>query len=107
MFESVAGLLAEHEDLQQQLSDPALRSVDSLGVPISSTAGYLATLAVHPSLMGLPKRAFTQPALFIWRGTELVYQWRQSETLTNLFGARGRPSPTQILTLAREAMGGG
>ena len=90
-----------------QLSDPMLRSAEVLDVPISSTSGYLATLTVHPSLIKLPKRAFTQPAIFIWRGTELVYQWRQSETLTNLLGARGRPSSAQILTLTREAMAGG
>jgi len=35
----------------------------------------------------------------------LVYEWRQTETLRNLFGANGRPDEAQMLEITREAMG--
>ena len=37
---------------------------------------------------------------------ELIYEWRQIETLRNLFGANGRPSPAQILDLTKRVMAG-
>ena len=88
------------------LSDPMLLARDVLDTPISTKKSYLGTLAIHPVIRHLPQRAFHQPALFIWRGPELIYQWRQIETLRNLFGANGRPSPAQILELTQQVMAG-
>ncbi len=87
------------------LSDPMLHSGPALGVPISSRTGYTGALAVHPVIRHLPKKAFLQPATFVFRGQDLLYEWRQVEKLRNLFGANGRPSPAQILTLTQQALG--
>jgi hypothetical protein len=88
------------------LSDPMLLSGEALDVPISTKKGYLSALALHPVLLQLPKKAYLQPAFFVWRGSELAYQWRQVEKLRNLFGANGRPSPEQILEVVRKVMAG-
>ena len=87
------------------LSDPLLHSAEALDVPISSRTGYTSALAVHPVIRHLPKKAFVQPAFFIFEGQELIYEWRQVEKLRNLFGANGRPSPTQILELTQQTLG--
>ena len=87
------------------LSDPLLHSAEALDVPISSKTGYTGALAIHPVIRHLPKKAFVQPALFIFRGQELRYEWRQVEKLRNLFGANGRPSPAQILELTHQTLG--
>jgi len=89
------------------LSDPMLLAGEALDVPISSKTGYLGALSVHPVLRHLPKKAFLQPAFFVWSGTELSYEWRQVEKLRNLFGANGRPSPEQILEITTAVMAGG
>jgi hypothetical protein len=86
------------------LSDQMLLSADALDVPISSKKGYYATLAIHPVLRHLPKKAFLQPAFFVWKGSDVVYEWRQVEKLRNLYGANGRPSPAQILDDTRKAI---
>jgi peroxiredoxin len=96
------GFRAAHHLPFTLLSDPMLLSKDALGVPVCSKRAYLSTTAVHPTLVTLPKKAFTQPAMYLWRGTELVYEWKQVEKLRNLFGANGRPSPAQILELTRK-----
>ena len=87
------------------LSDPMLDSAEVLDVPVSSKTGYTGALAVHPVIRHLPKKAFVQPALFIFEGQELLYEWRQVEKLRNLFGANGRPSPAQILELTQQTLG--
>ena len=81
-----------------QLSDPQLEIAERLDVP---TLG-----APHPAALKYPKRRFLQPALFIWlQSGELAHQWRQTPTLKTLYGARGRPSPEDVLRHVREALG--
>lgn len=99
-------LRAKYELPFPLLSDPMLLTGDALNTPSSTMKSYLGALAVHPEIRRLPRRAFLQPALFIWRGAELIYEWRQIETLRNLFGANGRPSPAQILELTQRVMAG-
>jgi len=78
------------------LSDPQLTTADQLQVVTSSR---------HPMARKYPRKAFLQPGLFIWRETgELVYQWRQTPKITNLFGASNRPTPEQILELTETAL---
>ena len=86
------------------LSDPTLESAEPLGMPVSTRAAYLSALALDPVVRKLPQKAYLQPALFVWRSAALVYAWRQTETLRNLLGAKGRPSPKQILDLTRQAL---
>ena len=86
------------------LSDPTLISAEHLNLPVSTQKTYWSTLAIHPVLRHLPNKAFLQPAVLLWSGTELVYQWHQVEKLRNLFGANGRPSPEQILDLTRNSL---
>jgi len=79
------------------LSDPELRCADALEVPTS---------ARHPMALTYPKRAFLQPALFVWlRSGELAYAWRQTPRLKNLFGAAGRPSGEDVRRITAEALG--
>ncbi len=85
--EELHELHAKYELPFTQLSDPMLLAGEVLDVPISTKKSYLGALAVHPKIRSLPRRAFLQPAIFIWRGSELIYEWRQIETLRNLFGA--------------------
>ena len=86
------------------LSDPMLLTAENLGVPVPSKKGYLGSLSLHPVLRHLPKQAFLNPAFFVWKGSEIVYEWRQVEKLRNLFGANGRPSPQQILEVTQESI---
>jgi hypothetical protein len=86
------------------LSDPMLLSGELLDIPISSKKGYFSALGLHPVLRKLPRKAYLQPAFHIWRGSALVHEWRQEEKLRNLYGANGRPSPEQMLQLARQIM---
>ena len=104
--EELLALCAKYELPFTQLSDPMLLAGEALDVPISTKKSYLGALAVHPEIRSLPRRAFLQPAIFIWRGPDLIYEWRQIETLRNLFGANGRPSPAQILELTQQVMAG-
>jgi hypothetical protein len=61
---------------------------------------------LHPTVRTYPKRSFLQPALFVWRrdGT-LAHRWCQTESsLTNLYGARGRPRADQVLQVVRKVL---
>jgi peroxiredoxin len=75
------------------LSDPQLSCHEQLDVPVSRR---------HPKARSYPRRAFLQPALFVWRqdGTT-AYEWRQTPRITNLFGASSRLSPSQVLAIVR------
>jgi hypothetical protein len=114
---TVIGLSSDNQEQLQKLrdaqefpftflSDPMLLAAPSLKIPISSKKSYLGALAVHPIILELPKKAFHQPSLLIWQGSELGYEWRQTERLRNLFGAKGRPSPAEILDLTQRVMTG-
>jgi peroxiredoxin len=86
-----------HEIPYTLLSDPQLTMAETLEVP---------TFNKHPMSPTYPKGAFLQPAFFVWsQDGKLVYQWRQTAKLKNLFGASGRPSPEQIISIARESLG--
>jgi len=90
------------------LSDPQLAIADALDVPRATKANLIATATLHPTVLTYPKRSFLQPSLFVWRRSgELVHQWRQTESsLTNLYGARGRPRGEQILEIVRRVVAG-
>jgi len=86
------------------LSDPMLLAAEALDSPVSTKHTFAVTLPLHPvALPALPKKAFLQPAVFVWHEGKLVHQWRQSEKITNLFGARNRPTAAQLLDIARKA----
>lgn len=87
------------------LSDPQLVCADELDAPISSPTSFYTALPIHPELREYPKKAFLQPAVFLWKGEELVYEWRQNETMINLFGARNRPRAFEIERIVRDALG--
>jgi hypothetical protein len=36
--------------------------------------------------------------------SRLCYEWRQTETLRNLFGATGRPDAADVLRLVRDVL---
>jgi peroxiredoxin len=97
----------EERDLPfTMLSDPMLTTAAALDVPVATKANFLAVSLLHPSVRTYPKRSFMQPALFIWRrdGT-LAHRWRQTESsLTNLYGARGRPRADQVLQVVRDVL---
>jgi hypothetical protein len=103
--EQLHKLRAKHDFPFTMLSDPMLLSADVLDVPVSTKTSFLSVLGLHPVVRHLPKKAFLQPAFFVWKGTELVYEWRQTETLRNLIGACGRPDEEQVLEITRQAMG--
>jgi hypothetical protein len=88
------------------LSDPLLSSAKVFDIPVSSKTSYATSLPLHPVLRHLPKRAFLQPAFFLWRGQEQLYAWRQTEKLRNLFGANGRPSPQDIFDITKRLITG-
>ncbi len=100
--EQTQALRDEHDIPFTMMSDPALVCREKLDAPISSPKCFYTALPLHPELRAYPEKAFLQPALFIWKGTRLVYEWRHTETLLNLFGARGRPTGVEILQIARE-----
>ena len=86
------------------LSDPMLLTGEALDSPVSSKATFAVTLPLHPvALPALPKKAFLQPAVFVWHKGKLVHEWRQSAKMTNLFGARNRPTATQLLDIVKKA----
>jgi peroxiredoxin len=88
------------------LSDPMLMTAAALDVPVATTANFIAVSVLHRTVNSYPKRSFMQPALLVWRreGT-LAHRWCQTESsLTNLYGARGRPRADQILQVVREVV---
>ena len=88
------------------LSDPMLTTAAALGVPVATKANFVAVSVLHPTVRTYPKRSFLQPALFVWRrdGT-LTHRWCQTESsLTNLYGARGRPRADQVLQVVRKVL---
>ncbi len=94
----------EHELPFTMLSDPHLRVGEVLGSPTSTAKAYYSTMLLHPEIRHYPRRAFLQPALFIWRRATLAYEWRQAEKLRNLLGAAGRPDAAEVLRLATQAL---
>lgn len=86
------------------LSDPQLVCGQELDTPVTTRKSYYGSLALHPEIRDYPRKAFLNPALFIWRDGDLVYEWRQTESVLNLFGARGRPSPAQVLDIVSEQL---
>ena len=90
----------------RMLSDPMLTTAAALDVPVATMANFVAVVVIHPSVRKYPKRSFVQPALFVWRrdGT-LAHRWCQTESsLTNLYGARGRPQAGQVLQIVRDLL---
>jgi len=88
------------------LSDPMLMTAAALDVPVATKANFVAVSVLHPTVRTYPKRSFMQPALFVWRrdGT-LAHRWCQTESsLTNLYGARGRPRADQVLQVVRDVL---
>ncbi len=102
--EQLSDLCKQHNLSFPMLSDPMLTSEAALGIPISTKVSFMTALPLHPILRHLPKKAFLQPALLIWKGEQLVYEWRQTEKLHNLLGASGRPSPQDILEISQGAL---
>lgn len=99
--EELRRLRDEHDLPFTLLSDPELMTVDALKVPVSSATSFYTALPIHPELRAYPRKAFLQPALFVWKGEDLVYEWRQSEKITNMFGALRRPTTSDVLDIAR------
>ena len=97
-------LVDEHALPFTMLSDPELVSGARLDIPMATRKTYYSAWPLHPEIRHYPKRSFLQPALFVWKGRDLVYEWRQTETLRNLFGARGRPSGSDVLDIVRRAL---
>ena len=56
----------DHDLPFEMLSDPMLITGEALDEPISSKKGYLGALSLHPVIRHLPKKAFLQPAFFVW-----------------------------------------
>jgi len=97
--------LVEELDLPfTMLSDPQLLSGTKLGVPMATPKTYYSAWPLHPEIRRYPEASFLQPALFVWKGKDLVYEWRQTETLLNLFGARGRPSGADVMDIVRRSL---
>lgn len=87
------------------LSDPELLSAEILASPTSTTASFWATAPAHPRILRYPKKAFLQPALFVWTKKERpAYEWRQTEKLRNLLGATGRPGAADIVSVVRRML---
>ena len=85
------------------LSDPMLLTGELLDSPVSSKPTFAATLPLHPeALPALPKKAFLQPAVFVWQNGKLAHEWRQTEKITNLLGARNRPTAAQLLSWVKK-----
>ena len=94
----------KHELPFSLLSDPHLISRSVFDLPTSTAGAYISTMALHPSLRHLPKRAFLQPAMFVYEGGVQRYAWRQTEKVRNLLGARSRPTPQQIADITSETL---
>lgn len=88
----------------KMLSDPQLVSSTRLKIPTATPKTYYSARAWHPEIRRYPRSSFLQPALLVWRGTDLAYEWRQTETLMNLLGARGRPSGDEVLAIFRRSL---
>ncbi len=86
------------------LSDPMLVSGAGLGVPIATRKTYYSAWPLHPEIRNYPRRSFLQPATFVWKGEELVFAWRQGETVMNLLGARGRPDGRAVLDIVERSL---
>lgn len=95
----------EHRVDYTMLSDPELLLADAIDAPRATRKAYYATLALHPVIRRYPKPSFLQPALFVWKDGVLVYEWRQTESVKNLFGAKGRPTGDEILEIVESALG--
>lgn len=97
-------LVAENELPFKMLSDPQLISADRLDLPVASPKTYYSARAWHSEIRRYPKPSFLQPALLVWKCKDLVYEWRQTETLMNLLGARGRPSGPEVFDIVRRSL---
>ena len=105
--ERLATFRDRHDIPYVMLSDPKLSSAVPLGIPVSSKANFAATATIHPVLLTYTKKAYLQPALFIWlRDGTLACQWRQTSKLSNLLGARGRPTGDQIVEIVQRTIKG-
>ncbi len=97
-------LVAENDLPFKMLSDPELISAESLDLPLATPKAYYSAWPLHPEIRRYPKPSFLQPALLVWKGKDLVYEWRQTETLFNLFGARGRPNGSEVLDIVQRSL---
>ena len=97
-------LVTENELPFKMLSDPELVSADRLDLPMATRKTYYSAWPVHPEIRSYPKPSFLQPALLISKRTDLAYEWRQTETLINLFGARGRPSGPEVFDIVKRSL---
>lgn len=71
------------------LSDPDLSTSEAWRVPLGKK---------HPKSRSYPRKAFLQPAVFIYdRSATERFGWRIKPKLLNFFGAAGRMSPADIL----------
>ena len=87
------------------LSDPQLICGDTLNAPLASRKSYITSLPIHPEIRAYRRRSYLQPAIYIWKSDRIRHQWRQTEKLTNLYGARNRPRGADILRLATDIFG--
>jgi hypothetical protein len=97
-------LVAENELSFKMLSDPQLISADRLDLPVATPKTYYSARAWHREIRRYPKPSFLQPALLVWKRQDLVYEWRQAETLMNLLGARGRPSGSEVFDIVQRSL---
>jgi len=97
-------LVDEHALPFKMLSDPQLVSGAELQLPMATPKTYYSARMWHAEIRRYPKPSFLQPALLVWKRTVLVYEWRQTETLMNLFGARGRPTGSDVLDIVRRSV---
>jgi peroxiredoxin len=88
------------------LSDPTLTTAAVPDVPVATRANFVAVSLLHSIVHTYPKRSFLQPALFVWRPDgRLAHRWCQTESsLTNLYGARGRPRADEVLQVIGDAL---
>lgn len=78
------------------LSDPDLVFHEQYQVAISTG---------HPQAKTYPKKAFLQPAVFMWTPDgELAFEWRATPGLLNLYGALRRMSLDAIVKKADQLL---
>lgn len=70
------------------ISDPNITMHEVFDAPISRK---------HPMARTYPSKAFLQPAVFILKNGELVFDWKQKAKLTNLGGASSRISIDEVI----------
>lgn len=75
------------------LSDPAHEVGDQYGVAVSRK---------HPMAKKY-QDGFMQPAMFVYRDGEPVYEFIQDPSLLNGYGAMNRPDPDELLRRASRA----